>query len=168
MTNIAISKLFHTLCVCVKKFSLYFKADLIFQATLLVVDVYSSTVRRMIFNNIYTLIQDFSEVGRVDQISKKSRIQPGVFFQNMREVYSEIMQYFTKFDVRPAPQPIFEMDLKKDQLENISDVIQAICMLFLILRKNMYSPTDGSFEGLVFLDVLTKNLLSRIAHNEKL
>ena len=86
----------------------------------------------------------------------------------MREVYSEIMQYVTKFDVRPAPWPIFEMDLKKDWLENISDVIQAICMLFLILRKIMYSPTVGSFEGLVFLDILMKNLLSWIAHNEKL
>ena len=86
----------------------------------------------------------------------------------MTEVYSEIMQYFTKFDVHPTPRPIFEMDLKKDQLENISDGIQAICMLFLILRKNMYSPKVGSFEGLIFLDVLMKNLLSRIAHNEKL
>ena len=133
----------------------------------MIVDVYSSSVRRMIFNSIYTLIQDFSEGGRVDQISKKSRIQPGVFFQN-RRVYSEIMQDFTKFDVCPAPRPIFEMDLKKDWLENISDVIQAICMLFLILRKNMYSPTVGSFEGLIFLDVLMKNLLSRITHNEKL
>ena len=85
----------------------------------------------------------------------------------MREVYSEIMQYFTKFDVRPAPQPTFDTDLKKDWLENISDIIQSISMLFLILRKNMYSPTVGSFEGLVFLDVLTRNLLSRIAHNEK-
>ena len=134
----------------------------------MIVDVYSSTVRQNIFNNIYTLIQDFSEGGRVDQISKKSRIQPGVFFQNMTEVYSEIMQYFTKFEVCPTPGPIFEMDLKKDRLENISDVIQAICMLFLILRKNMYSQKVGSFEGLVFLDVLMRNLLSRIAHNEKL
>ena len=90
------------------------------------------------------------------------------FFQNMTEVYSQIMQYFTKFEVHPAPGPIFETDLKKDRLENISDVIQAICMLFLILRQNMYSPKVGSFEGLVFLDILTRNLLSRIAHNEKL
>ena len=86
----------------------------------------------------------------------------------MREVYSEIMQYYTKFDLRPRPQPIFETNLKKDQLEYISNVIQAISMLFLILRKNMYSPTVGSFEGLIFLDTLMKNLLSRIAHNEKL
>ena len=86
----------------------------------------------------------------------------------MTEVYSEIIQYFTNFEVRPTPGPIFEMDLKKDRLENISDVIQAICMLFLILRKNMYSPKVGSFEGYVFVDVLTRNLLSRIAHNEKL
>ena len=86
----------------------------------------------------------------------------------MREVYSEIMQYFSKFDVCPAPRPTFDTDLKKDQLENISDIIQAISMLFLILRKNMYSPTVGSFEGLIFLDILMKNLLSRFAHNEKL
>ena len=149
-------------------FSLYFKTDFIFQAALL-------DCRCLFINCLMNDIKQhlhfntgFFRGVRVDQISNKSRIQPGVFFQNMREVYSEIMQYFTKFDVRPAPWPTFDTDLKKDWLENISDIIQSISMLFLILRKNMYSPTVGSFEGLIFLDVLTKNLLSRIAHNEKL
>ena len=168
MTNIAISKFFYRVCVCVKIFSLYFKTDFIFQAAVL-------DCRCLFINCLTKYIQQhlhintgFFRGGRVHKISKKSRIQSGVFFQNMREVYSEIMQYITKFDVRPAPRPTFDMDLKKDWLENISDIIQSISMLFLILRKNMYSPTVGSFEGLVFLDVLTRNLLSRIAHNEKL
>ena len=116
----------------------------------------------MIFNSIYTLIQDFSEGGELTKLARNLISNLVFFFQNMTEVYSEIMQYFTKFEVCPAPRPIFEMDLKKDRLENISDVIQAICMLFLIQRKNMYSQKVGSFEGLVFLDILTRNLLSRI------
>ena len=93
----------HTLCLCKKVFPIFETSFNFFRLPYLIVDVYSSTVQQIIFNSIYTLIQDFSEGGRVDQISKKSCIQPGVFFQNMTEVYSEIMQYFTKFDVCPTP-----------------------------------------------------------------
>ena len=113
MTNIAISKFSATVCVCVKIIPHISKLILFFRLPYLIIGVDSSTVRRNIFNNIYTLIQDFSEGGRVHKIRKKSCIQPGVFFQDMREVYSEIMQYFNKFDVRPAPRPTFDMDLKK-------------------------------------------------------
>ena len=168
MTNIAISKFFCSVCVCEKIFSLNFKTDFIFQATLL-------DCRCLFINCPTKYIQQhlhfntgFFRGGESSQNKQEISYPTWCFFQNMREIYSEIMQYFTKFDVHPALQPTFDMDLKKDQLENISDIIQSISMLFLILRKNMYSPTVGSFEGLVFLDVLTRNLLSIIPQNEKI
>ena len=86
----------------------------------------------------------------------------------MRGVYAEIKGYFIKYDVHPAPVLIFETNLLKDLLHNISDVIETISMLFVILRKNMYSRKVGTFEGLVIFDILTKNLLSCIVHNANL